>query len=214
VSIPGPLPPTPSQPPSAGKLLKSTLIAAAVATLILVTIVLPAEYGVDPTGVGRLLGLKEMGEIKMRLVQEEAAHNAEQAAADSAAAAAQSAAAPPAAATAATAATPAAATKTDVTEVVLPPGQKYEIKLAMKKDAVVTFAWSTNRGVVNYDTHADAPTIDYHGYGKGTGAKADSGSLTAAFDGHHGWFWRNRGGDTVTITLRTTGDYQALKRMP
>jgi hypothetical protein len=67
---------------------------------------------------------------------------------------------------------------------------------------------------VNYDTHADAPGIKYHGYGKGTGKPSDEGVLVAAFDGAHGWFWRNRGRETVTVTLRTNGDYQELKRMP
>jgi hypothetical protein len=74
-------------------------------------------------------------------------------------------------------------------------------------------SWSTNRGVVNYDTHADAPGIRYHGYAKGTGKAAEEGVLVAAFDGAHGWFWRNRGKEAVTVTLRTNGNYQELKRM-
>ncbi|HEU0076657.1 MAG TPA: hypothetical protein VFQ76_03350, partial [Longimicrobiaceae bacterium] len=49
--------------PSSRALLRSTAIAAATAAVLLVTVVLPAEYGVDPTGVGRVLGLTEMGEI-------------------------------------------------------------------------------------------------------------------------------------------------------
>jgi hypothetical protein len=65
--------------------LRSTAIAAVIASAILVTIVLPAEYGIDPTGVGRILGLTQMGEIKMELAREEAAHAAAEAAADSAA---------------------------------------------------------------------------------------------------------------------------------
>ena len=39
------------------KLLRSTMIAAAVAATLLITVVLPAEHGMDPTGVGGLLGL-------------------------------------------------------------------------------------------------------------------------------------------------------------
>jgi hypothetical protein len=50
--------------PSARQLNRATLIAAGVATVLLVTIVLPAEYGVDPVGTGRLLGLTEMGAMK------------------------------------------------------------------------------------------------------------------------------------------------------
>lgn len=61
----------------------------------------------------------------------------------------------------------------------------------------------TNRGVVNYDAHGDAPGIRYHGYAKGTGKASDEGVLVAAFDGAHGWFWRNRGKEAVTVTLRT-----------
>ena len=43
--------------PSSKQLLKSTIIAFLAAIVILVTVVLPAEYGIDPTRVGRLLGL-------------------------------------------------------------------------------------------------------------------------------------------------------------
>jgi hypothetical protein len=216
VSAPGSSPT--SELPSRRRLLRSTAIALAVATAILVTIVLPAEYGVDPTGIGRLLGLKEMGDIKMALAKEEAAHAAAEAAASSGSATSSDALAMSTAApAAATPTSPAAADstkKSDVTELTLLPNEGKEIKLVMRKDARVTYSWSTNRGVVNYDTHADAPTIKYHGYTKGTGATADSGLLTASFDGHHGWFWRNRSTDTVVLTLRTTGDYQELKRMP
>jgi len=37
--------------------------------------------------------------------------------------------------------------------------------------------------------------------------------LEAAFDGNHGWFWRNRGAEPVTVTLNATGEYQAIKKM-
>lgn len=202
------------QPPSARRLLKSTAIALGGATVILVTIVLPAEYGVDPTGVGRVLGLTEMGEIKMRLAAEAAAENG---AAPASTPASMSAATPAVGAAPgarpAGASTPADTGRSDVTVSVIAPGQAREIKLEMRRNARATFAWTTDRGVVNYDTHADAPGIRYHNYAKGTAVRADSGSLTAAFDGMHGWFWRNRGTDTVTVTLRTRGDYQEVKRV-
>ncbi len=67
--------------PSSRALVRSTLIALAVAGALLLTAVLPAEYGIDPTGAGRVLGLTQMGEIKVRLAREAA----EDAAADAAA---------------------------------------------------------------------------------------------------------------------------------
>ena len=53
--------------PSSKKLLKSTILAAATAAVLLVTVVMPAEYGIDPTGIGNVIGLTSMGKIKMEL---------------------------------------------------------------------------------------------------------------------------------------------------
>ena len=62
--------PTREELPSSKQLIRSTLIAAGVAIALLITIVLPAEYGTDPSGVGNLLGLTKMGEIKVSLAEE------------------------------------------------------------------------------------------------------------------------------------------------
>ena len=52
---------------TAGGLVKATLGAAVVAGAILTLVWLPAEYGIDPTGAGHVLGLTEMGHIKEQL---------------------------------------------------------------------------------------------------------------------------------------------------
>ena len=62
--------PTRAELPTNAQLLRSTAIAIVAAAGILVTIVLPAEYAIDPTGVGRMLRLTEMGEIKTQLADE------------------------------------------------------------------------------------------------------------------------------------------------
>jgi hypothetical protein len=98
----------------------------------------------------------------------------------------------------------------------LAPGQGAEIKLEMLKGTKVNYFWTANGGQVNYDTHGDpygAPRDFYHGYGKGRFTPEDSGVLEAAFDGMHGWFWRNRTDKPVTVTLRTEGEYIAIKRV-
>lgn len=202
----------PTELPSTRKLLRSTLIAAVIASLLLVAVVLPAEYGFDPTGIGSVLGLTEMGRIKASLAREvELAESAP----DKPPAMSAASTSPPAA-TATTASVAAAATpvpRSDVVTIVLQPDQGREIKLGMREGARVTFSWSTDKGVVNFDEHADSkiPPRDYHGYRKGTAVASDEGVLTAAFEGWHGWYWRNRGRETVTVTLRTSGDYQDIK---
>ena len=199
--------PDASELPSTGKLLKSTGIAVVIASALLVTVVLPAEYGVDPTRVGSLLGLTEMGRIKMQLAAEAEAEEAGLQPAGVAPAAVV--AAPTGAATPATTAT---GVRTDETVITLAPDQGAEIKLVMEEGARVDFTWTSSGGAVNFDTHADRPGTPYYGYGKGSEQRVE-GELVAAFTGSHGWFWRNRTGEAVTITLRTSGAYTEVKRV-
>jgi hypothetical protein len=203
--------------PSSGTLFRSTAIAAAVAVALLLVAVLPAEYGIDPTGIGRVLGLARMGEIKGTLAKE--AHEGPPPCAPAPATATAD--APPSAAQPSTAATAPAApvvapddTRKDVTRVTLAPGEGKEVKLEMREGGRVAFSWSTDSGVVNYDLHSDHPTKgSYHGYDKGLGASSRAGTLVAAFNGLHGWFWRNRTDAPVTITLETDGQYEEVKQM-
>lgn len=220
--------PDPSDLPSTGSLLKSTGIAAAIASALLVTTVLPAEYGVDPTGVGSLLGLTEMGRVKMQLAEEAKADAAAETAGSQSAAQPSAVAAPsdvqslpstpaeaspnPAVQQTPALSAPQAHTWSDTTTVNLAPDDGYEVKLVMEKGATARFEWFTSGPKVNYDTHGDGAGINYHGYGKGTNVDRQEGELTAAFTGNHGWFWRNRSGQPVTITLRTSGNYTDMKQ--
>lgn len=211
--------PDPSELPSTGQLPKSTGIAAVIAAALLTIVVLPAEYGVDPTGAGSL-GLTEMGRIKMQLAREaEAEANALEAPQDpagepSAAAPSAADAGPDSQAVADQPQVPDTATQTawtDTFTINLAPDAGYEVKLVMEEGATARFEWFTDGPGVNYDTHADGPGIRYHGYEKGTKVDRQEGELTAAFTGSHGWFWRNRSGEPVVLTLRTAGDYTEVK---
>lgn len=61
---------------TSGGLTRATLGSALAAGAILVFAWVPAEYGIDPTGVGGMLGLTEMGEIKQQLYAEAEADDA------------------------------------------------------------------------------------------------------------------------------------------
>lgn len=109
-----------------------------------------------------------------------------------------------------------AAAKSDEMSVTLKPGEATEVKLRMTKGAKVAYSWRADGGLVNHDTHGDplnGPKNAYYGYSKEKQVGNDAGELTAAFDGNHGWFWRNRSDNDVTITLKTTGAYQSIKKM-
>ena len=216
--------PSKAELPSSAQLIKSTVIAIITAIVLLVTIVLPAEYAIDPTGVGRLLQLTEMGEIKKQLADEAeedrkagqqqsslperlqprfsllgkiaeallpAAHASERIQVSQAA----------------------ALVRSDVTEFTLKPTEGVEYKMTMKRGGQVKYSWKSEGGVVNYDMHGTPVSGKESSYKAARGVAGDEGTLTAGYDGSHGWFWRNRGKQDVKITLQTDGAYSDIKRM-
>lgn len=214
--------PTHVELPTSEQLVRSTFIAIAASAAILVAVVLPAEYGVDPTGIGRSLNLTQMGEIKVQLAQEAEADRV--ATAQAAGPSSSTATAPAVVGQATPAATEpageatAAATgaaervRSDEMTVTLKPGQGAEVKLTMVEGAKANFNWSVSSGVVNFDLHGDGGgrSISYE---KGRAVPSANGVLEAAFDGNHGWYWRNRGTNDVTVTVRTEGAYSQMKRV-
>jgi len=213
--------PTLNELPTSRQLLRSTVIAVAVAAALLVTVVMPSEYAIDPTGVGRVLGLTQMGEMKEILAEEAAADAAVQpVAAQVVQAPAPAQLAPQEQVAAGPVAEPVAeplpALKSDEVTVTLKPGEASEIKLEMLDKSTVSYEWTANGAPVNHDTHGEpynGPKGYYHSYSKAKQVKGDKGELTAIFDGTHGWFWRNRSNSDVTITLKTKGEYLSVKRV-
>lgn len=190
--------------PTSRTLLRTTLIAAAVACVLVVGAVLPAEYGVDPTGVGRMLGLTQMGKLKLVLMQEEAdlQRAATAAAVNStvANAAGDSANAP---------------VHRDSITVTIAPQEGIEVKLAMTKDQLASYSWSADSGAILFDLHGEGPASagrPSQSYGQGVLRRAD-GDIVAAFDGNHGWFWRNPTSHKITVTVKAWGDFAELKKM-
>lgn len=211
--------PTRAELPTTKQLLRSTAIAIVSAGVILTTIVLPAEYAIDPTGIGKAIGLAEMGDIKTQLAAEAESDRIKDEG-------------QPAPATPAvpdqrssllgsifaelvigSAAAQGAAMKTEETKVTLKPGEGAEVKLEMKKGAKANFTWTVEGGVVNFDMHGDGAGQQSTSYEKGRAAPSQEGVLEAAFDGKHGWFWRNRGKADVTVTLKVNGDFAGMKRV-
>lgn len=191
--------PDPSELPSSRQLLRSTLIALVAAGAILVFVVLPAEYAIDPTGVGGMLGLTRMGEIKTQL--------AEEAAIDEAPADPVFTEEPPVITTPATE----DGLWRDETNLTLAPDEAVELKLVMAEGDRVEYEWMARGGALNFNRHGDGGGQSIE-YGKGRAAEDGSGEIVAAFDGHHGWFWRNRSPSPVQLTLRTKGAYSGIKR--
>ncbi len=198
--------PSLDQLPSSAQLVRSTAIAAASAVVILVTVVLPAEYNIDPTGIGGVLGLSEMGEIKTQLADEaEADRLMELEAGEQSSlmndifgffvgtAHAQE-----------------AEVWRDETTFSLAPGDSAEWKLVMEEGQTVQYRMTVEGGRVNFDMHGHGggQSVTYE---KGRGSTGDEGEIVAAFDGEHGWFWRNRDSSAATVTVQVRGEYAEFK---
>jgi hypothetical protein len=215
--------PSRAELPSAERLLRSTLIALVTAMILLFTVVLPSEYGIDPTGVGRMLGLTAMGEIKQQLLEE-----AEQEAALALSTEpVEVVVTPPVSDThmsapelvTADASQPSeslavAETAWDDTLVIqLEPGEAAEVKLQMTAGAKLVFEWIADPGHLNSTWHGNGTAGEKATYRNGRAENFREGELIPSFDGRHGWFWRNRSNDTVTLTLNVRGNYSSIKRV-
>jgi hypothetical protein len=193
-----------AQPPSAKRIAVSCVVAVAGAAIALVTFVLPAEYGIDVTGIGSALGLTAIrapartievadvigGNETYREVEipefgepvplpNPAVHQDE--------------AEPP---------------KTRTVEVTIPPEKETELKMVMQASKMIEYTWRVERGSVYTDFHGHDPAagneyfVRYKEQQEGTG---NNGSLVAPFAGEHGWYWLNYNDFPVVITLTISG---------
>jgi hypothetical protein len=190
--------------PSLAQLRRSTLVAVTAAMLILIAVVLPAEYGIDPTSAGRMLGLTEMGEIKQELHDEAERDQQQHGSNDSlnlidgiigvfvSTAHAQDA-------------------WRDTITFTLEPGDYTEVKLVMDNGDQALYDWTSTGGKINFDLHAHGSGQSTT-YEKGRGAIKGNGTINAEFEGEHGWFWRNRDKSAVTLILKLNGDYSEIVR--
>ena len=192
--------------PSSAQLIRSTAIAAASAVAILVTVVLPAEYNIDPTGIGGVLGLSEMGEIKAQLAEEAEADRLLEIEAEEQSSLMNDI----FGLFVGTAYAQEAEIWRDETTFTLAPGDSAEWKLVMEEGQTVEYRMLVDGGRVNFDMHGHGggKSVTYE---KGRGSTGDEGEIIAAFDGEHGWFWRNRDSQPATVTVQVRGEYTEFK---
>lgn len=205
----------PPAAPSGKKLLIGSLAALGVAAVALVVFVLPAEYGIDPTGAGKALGLTELAggdkEENIYLKRGQARTNV--------LFPLDAAARPDEATLGATLAArniaerPGAPLRTDRFEITLQPYESVELKYDLAEGAPVIFAWKATAPV-----HVDMHSHPFDGGEELTESFVIEDSLpaqtavyVAPFDGIHGWYWQNRNLDEITLTLDATGQITASR---
>jgi hypothetical protein len=194
--------------------IKGLLIALAAAAVLFVAFVLPAEFGRDPTRIGRLLGLDQMharpaaGGGQPIQLTEVIGGNEKIFTADPGdgsqpvplpnPAVYQAEATPP---------------RTETMTIKLGLDEKTEVKAKLPKGKMLTYSWQVEGGKVYVDYHGHDPSMGdkfWVRYSEEDGVDHAAGSLVAPFTGEHGWFWLNVAEGPVTIKLTVTGYFDKL----
>lgn len=181
---------TPQAPPAAEsprRILTAMTIALAVAAVVLVVAVLPAEYGVDVTGAGRALGLLDLyaaqGAVTETLTpapegpvfpRRDGYH-------------------------------------TDARTFTLGAYGTLEFKYALDEGAAMIYEWMAS-DTVGFDFHTEPASNPDAGesFEKGE-ASIRQGAYVAPYAGVHGWYWKNNTDRDVTIRLASTGFFSAAR---
>jgi hypothetical protein len=172
--------------PSRRQIAKAMLIALGVALTLLFAAVLPAEYGIDPLGAGKALGLMELSATKTEgdntqttlspAFKAEAASHTEH--------------------------------KTTIT---LEPLQGIEYKLLMEEGSSMVYSWSSD-ALLSYDFHGEpiaGPAGYFQSYEATDGDKS-LGGFKSPFTGTQGWYWENKSDHTATIELTAVGFFTVV----
>ena len=165
--------------------------AILVAGVLLVTVVMPAEYAVDPLGTGARLGLLALGETGKQVEALEAS------AASTSGAQGEIVVPQP------------RPFVRDTESFTLQPGKGMEYKYRLQKGQALLYTWKAT-APVHFEFHAEpdgAPRGYAQTYEKRDDTLEASGTLTAPFPGIHGTYWENKTGSPVTVTLQTAGFY-------
>lgn len=177
--------------PSVKSLLISCLAAIVIALAMLIFAILPAEYNIDPTGIGTKLGLTVLAQSNTVVTEsnvltclENHSHSTNGT----------------------------NATWQDIVIITIPAKSGLEYKFHINKDNAFDYSWNTDGTPLYYDFHGE-PDGDHNGYFKSyleNTHSQSSGTLNAPFNGVHGWYWENKTRKAVKVILKTSGEYKIV----
>ena len=168
---------------STASLMKALAIAVVIAAILFVTLVLPIEFGIDPTGLGDRLGVINLISAEPEPPVVERAGEA------------------------------ALTFRSDETVIAVPANSGLEYKFFLDQHGSLNYEWSLDSdSALYFDLHGE-PQGDTTGYFESYGAATVNtmkGTITTPFAGSHGWYWRNGTDEAVNVTLTTQGNYEII----
>jgi hypothetical protein len=198
-----------------GQLLKSLIIALLIGSVVLLTAILPAEYGLDPLGTGELFGFSKLYQdnAKAEIIDTNSRLNFKKIKMEKLGS-------PPSVLQPNEADNPPPEAqyrqRADTIVVVVPAEKGIEYKFKSLKYGSTKYEWATDKGIVYIDFHGEVKqeqppaNVFYESY---TLAYSNNmaGTLTAPFEGKHGWYFRNETNEAIVVTIRLKGQYELFK---
>ena len=198
-----------------GQLLKSLIMALLIGSVVLLTAVLPAEYGLDPLGTGKLFGFSKLYQdnAKAEINDTNSRLNFKKIKMEKLGS-------PPSVLKPSESDNPPPEVqyrkRADTIEVVIPAEKGIEYKFKSLKYGSTKYEWATDKGIVYIDFHGEVKqenppaNVFYESY---TLAYSNNmaGTLTAPFEGKHGWYFRNETNEAIVVTIRLNGQYELFK---
>jgi hypothetical protein len=193
------------------KIIKNTLLAMGIAAVLLVVAVLPAEYGIDPIGAGKVLGFSRLYIPKTVVAENEMLVKVRKNKVlklenlgseisierpkeiDNAAPRKQT------------------AERSDEIIIDVPAKKGIEYKVIMKKYDQFKYEWITDEGTLFHDFHGEVKQGDSYSHFFESYTQAFSnnmvGTFLAPFEGIHGWYFSNKSDKAIKVTLKLSGQY-------
>lgn len=162
-------------------LIKSSIAASLIAALVLVTVILPAEYNIDPTKIGAALGLTVLSQTTedpsptMKNVASTDQHQ-----------------------------------QVIEVSVPAGKGIEYKFYMSQHQKMSYEWLTDGESLYFDLHGEPEGDTTGYfESYAIAT-LHEMKGSFTAPFSGSHGWYWKNTSDKPVTVQLTVEGQYTVI----
>ncbi|ABI72363.1 hypothetical protein ACRN9Z_02510 [Shewanella frigidimarina] len=165
---------------SSSTLIKAALSAIVVAGIVLVTLILPAEYNIDPTGIGQKIGVTVLAQAAEPEVQQSAPAEGSN------------------------------EFQTIEVMVPAGRGIEYKFDMQQFEKMTYEWITDGTALFVDLHGEPKGDTSGYYeSYVIATSADM-KGSFTAPFAGSHGWYWKNKSNQPVAVQLLVKGQYKVI----
>lgn len=159
-------------------LIKASLSASVIAGLLLITCILPSEYNINPTGVGKALGLTKLSQTSINSEALKSVNSDREIKSDIV-----------------------------QIEIPANRGIEYKLLMNKYAHLEYNWQTDGTELYFDFHGEPKGDTTGYFESFSITTSDNMKGSLTTPFEGSHGWYWKNTTDEPVVVTLSIKGVY-------